>query len=231
MARPARPEARRLTIDLVSYTVTAAQLVPLAPRESKYKLSWDDFSLAVTRRTDCVIFEHDSGDSPLRYRVGIAPKLQRFGGAQWFLTCPGMVEGKRCDRRVKTLYMPRYGFRCRQCCRLAYPSEHRNQVTRLEVQIRRMQQSLGIDTEGPFGPLSLATPLLQYSGRRRRGEPNISAGIQRHLDTQRQLVTLRNLQATYVHLTEGPLTLQEARTRRAFASAGLEWSWDRTRSN
>ena len=47
-----------------------------------------------------------------------------FGGARWWLSCPGMVDGKECGRRVGKLYRPpqKQYFACRHCLDLTYES-------------------------------------------------------------------------------------------------------------
>lgn len=70
----------------------------------------------------------------LRYRwrgtedVRIAVRLQatplHFGGKRWWFTCPLLVDGVACKRRVGKLYLPpdaRY-FGCRTCHDLTYRS-------------------------------------------------------------------------------------------------------------
>ena len=67
-------------------------------------------------------------------RPGVDPELEEvirlqttqpnFGGARWWFSCPGMVEGKECGRRVGKLYRPpekRY-FTCRLFLDLTYKS-------------------------------------------------------------------------------------------------------------
>jgi len=58
-----------------------------------------------------------------------------FGGVRWWFTCPLLVNGKPCRRRVRKLYRPPGGryFGCRQCCGLTYRSvqEHDRRVDAL----------------------------------------------------------------------------------------------------
>lgn len=69
-----------------------------------------------------------------------------YGGVRWWFTCPLIVEGKPCNRRVGKLYLPpgeRY-FGCRHCHNLAYrrepnPLEHADRV--LEIHRRRMERA------------------------------------------------------------------------------------------
>jgi hypothetical protein len=45
-----------------------------------------------------------------------------FGGERPWFVCPGVVNGKRCGRRVAILYGPGKYFLCRHCCDLRYES-------------------------------------------------------------------------------------------------------------
>ena len=50
-----------------------------------------------------------------------------FGGSRWWLTCPLIVSGVACNRRVGKLYLPngaRY-FSCRHCHDLTYESSQK----------------------------------------------------------------------------------------------------------
>jgi hypothetical protein len=47
-----------------------------------------------------------------------------FGGVRWWFSCPRMLDGEECDRRVGKLYRPPGGqrFACRRCLDLTYES-------------------------------------------------------------------------------------------------------------
>ena len=53
-----------------------------------------------------------------------------LGGRRWWLPCPGTVDGRQCERRVRVLYCywGRSEWFCRVCGGLSYRSEqyHRN---------------------------------------------------------------------------------------------------------
>ena len=64
----------------------------------------------------------------LEHRVEESIRLQttrpNFGGVRWWFSCPRMLNGKECGRRVGKLYRPpgsRY-FACRHCLDLTYES-------------------------------------------------------------------------------------------------------------
>jgi hypothetical protein len=69
------------------------------------------------------------------YRVRLQTTRPRYGGLRWWFTCPLVVNGRACERRVGKLYLPpgcRY-YGCRVCYRLSYTScqEHDSRVDRL----------------------------------------------------------------------------------------------------
>jgi hypothetical protein len=90
--------------------------------------------------TNSIGFSVTWGDVPiltLRYRwrdkedVSFPIRLQTtspyIGGVRWWFTCPLIVGGVPCKRRVRKLYLPpgtRY-FGCRHCHRLTYRSSQK----------------------------------------------------------------------------------------------------------
>ena len=56
--------------------------------------------------------------------VFLTTTVPPFGGVRWWFTCPLVVEGWPCQRRVRKLYLPpgRRYFGCRTCHRLTYRS-------------------------------------------------------------------------------------------------------------
>jgi hypothetical protein len=66
--------------------------------------------------------------------IELQPTRLCSGGLRWWFICPGMIDGKRCGRRVRKLYLPpgRLYFGCRHCYDLAYMSSQ-NPETRVEM--------------------------------------------------------------------------------------------------
>ena len=58
------------------------------------------------------------------YRVMLQTTRPYFGGWRWWFTCPLVVNGQPCKRRVRKLYLPPGGlyFGCRHCYDLTYTS-------------------------------------------------------------------------------------------------------------
>jgi hypothetical protein len=73
--------------------------------------------------------------TPLDYRIRLQTTRPRYGGVRWWFTCPLVVNGQSCHRRVGKLYLPpaRRCFGCRQCHQLTHRSaqEHDKRVDRL----------------------------------------------------------------------------------------------------
>jgi hypothetical protein len=67
--------------------------------------------------------------------VEVVATLPHFGGIRWWFICPLSVDGCKCHRRVRKLYLPRGGtyFGCRSCYKLTYESirSHDERVGRL----------------------------------------------------------------------------------------------------
>jgi hypothetical protein len=66
--------------------------------------------------------KRDSEEVRIPIRLQTTPT--QFGGRRWWFTCPLIVGGVACNRRVGKLYLPpgaRY-FGCRTCHRLTYRS-------------------------------------------------------------------------------------------------------------
>jgi len=84
----------------------------------------------------------------------------RIGGPRWWFTCPLIVRGVACNRRVGTLHLPPGSnyFGCRTCHRLTYVScQEAHQEDRLAAQVAAM-------TGG-----DLAVCKLMFRRRGRRG--------------------------------------------------------------
>jgi hypothetical protein len=87
----------------------------------------------------------DSED--VRIPIRLQTTSTQFGGRRWWFTCPLIVNGVACNRRVGKLYLPpgaRY-FGCRTCHRLTYRScQEAHQSERTAAMLAR---ELGCDRE------------------------------------------------------------------------------------
>jgi hypothetical protein len=64
------------------------------------------------------------GYQHVRTPIRLQSTRTNFGGRRWWFTCPLIVQGNFCNRRVGKLYRPpgRIYFGCRQCHDLTYQS-------------------------------------------------------------------------------------------------------------
>lgn len=116
-------------------------------------------SIGVRVDTDLVTFTYTvSGASMPSEDVVEHVQLDRtpcnFGGSRpWFL-CPGVVDGKRCGRRVAILYIVGAYFLCRHCHDLAYQSQKEGRTERLMRRARTLRRRLGGSgsLDDPFPP-------------------------------------------------------------------------------
>ena len=60
--------------------------------------------------------------------IPLTRTFPNFGGIRWWFTCPAVLDGMRCGRRVGTLYLPPDAkhFGCRICHNLTYRSRQRS---------------------------------------------------------------------------------------------------------
>jgi hypothetical protein len=69
----------------------------------------------------------------------------RFGGARPYFSCPGIVNGIACGRRVTKLYGAAIYFLCRHCYRLVYASQHEDRYDRALHRANNIRMRLGGD--------------------------------------------------------------------------------------
>jgi hypothetical protein len=66
----------------------------------------------------------------------------RFGGTRPYFSCPGVVNGIACRRRVTKLYGPGRYFLCRHCCRLVHASQSEGGLDRTLRRANTIRQRL-----------------------------------------------------------------------------------------
>lgn len=67
---------------------------------------------------------YKTGGNEIDYKLGLQTTPCTFGGVRWWFTCPLVVGGRCCGRRVGKVYLPagqKY-FGCRHCYGLSYRS-------------------------------------------------------------------------------------------------------------
>jgi hypothetical protein len=92
--------------------------------------------------------EKQEVDEPIRLQT----TRPHFGGMRWWFTCPLVIAGRACRRRVRKLYRPPGGkyFGCRHCYDLTYRSvqEHDSRVDALLRAPERLERLLESDHLG-----------------------------------------------------------------------------------
>lgn len=65
-----------------------------------------------------------SKKTQINYKILITRTKCYFGGNRYWFTCPGVVNGKYCGRRVAKIYSGNRYFWCRHCHNLTYKSRN-----------------------------------------------------------------------------------------------------------
>ena len=93
-----------------------------------------------------VRLHYTAGDQQVDYYIRLAATNANFGGIRWWFTCPLIISGRPCNRRVGKLYLPPGGtyFGCRHCYDLTYTSCQESH--RFDGLYRMVAAQLGITT-------------------------------------------------------------------------------------
>ena len=104
---------------------------------------------------------YDSEDEQITIPIRMQKTHPNYGGIRWWFTCPLVVNGVTCHRRVGKLHLPpgRLYFGCRTCHRLSHKSSQK--AHKREREIAMIAKELGTHIEG-------ATHLLESWEARRR---------------------------------------------------------------
>jgi hypothetical protein len=89
-----------------------------------YKLLLVDDSPAALRFMYTVTDRNTGEKTEYDYLIELTSTPCNFGGERWWFVCPLTVNGVKCTRRARIIYLP-YGaeyFGCRECHRLSYDS-------------------------------------------------------------------------------------------------------------
>ncbi len=117
-----------------------------SPMNFQWTWSWNDgkkSSIEVQVQKDRVIldYKHRRGNEDwesLKYPVYLDMTPSHFGGRRYWFLCPS----KGCRKRVAILYCDGL-FACRNCHKLAYPSQRENQTDRATRRIDKIRDYLG----------------------------------------------------------------------------------------
>jgi len=122
--------------------------------QSKGEYSIDDDTAPTHLRLQYTIkTPHPDEPSKIDYVVPLDHTPCNFGGFRSWFRCPGGINGERCDRRVRKLYLPtRHDyFLCRECYDLGYRSSRSsgNPIKEAELRYRRAFAKADKDNRRP----------------------------------------------------------------------------------
>lgn len=105
---------------------------------------------------------HEEESQDMSYDILLVSTPCNFGGVRWWFICPLVINGARCERRVRVLYKRGAYFGCRACHRLCYSSQNENHHNSY-YQFFRV---LGFDTQAD--ELYPKIKLKYYNGKQTR---------------------------------------------------------------
>lgn len=68
-----------------------------------------------------------------------------FGNARPFFICPGVINGRACNRRVAKLYLRQRYFLCRHCNRVTYACRSETPVDRMQRAANKRRVAMGAE--------------------------------------------------------------------------------------
>lgn len=104
------------------------------------------FSIGVRTEADAVILTigGSSDWKSVEQRVPLVWTRCHLGGARPWFRCSAFVGSRPCGKRVAKLYLRDAAeFACRQCCGLAYASQHESPRDRAISRVQKIRMRLG----------------------------------------------------------------------------------------
>jgi hypothetical protein len=99
-----------------------------------------------TDHTVHLIYALGKSGEQLNYAIRLETTRPHRGGLRWWFTCPVVVNGEPCGRRVQKLYLPPHQgpyFGCRHCYHLGYDSRNQDAKMRAILKAQRIRRRLG----------------------------------------------------------------------------------------
>jgi len=93
-----------------------------------------------------------------------------YGGTRPYFRCPGVVNGRQCQRRVAKLFAGGRYFLCRHCYSLAYASQSEDRHDRLLRRANKRRVALGGEPGTAYGIASRPKGMWQSTYERARLE-------------------------------------------------------------
>jgi hypothetical protein len=92
-----------------------------------------------------LIYTSSKTGEPLNYPIHLQTTRPHRGGLRWWFTCPLVLHGEPCGRRVQKLYLPPGGqyFGCRHCYHLGYDSRNKGTKFRARKKTQKIRMRLG----------------------------------------------------------------------------------------
>ena len=88
----------------------------------------------------------------VRYHVPLEYTRCHMGGTRPWFICPGVADGRACNRRVAVLYLRSKYFLCRHCQRLYYSSQSESRCDRALNRSTKIRKRIGAQP-GPAHPV------------------------------------------------------------------------------
>jgi hypothetical protein len=86
----------------------------------------------------------NGGDwEPIAETIRITHADCNYGNARPYFMCPGVVNGRRCGRRVGKLFLGRQYFLCRHCYDITYSSQSEPRYDRMLRRANKLRMALG----------------------------------------------------------------------------------------
>jgi hypothetical protein len=86
---------------------------------------------------------HGSDWEPIRQYVPLTHIDCHYGGQRPYFSCPGVVNGQHCGRRVGKLFSGGRFFLCRHCYSIAYGSQSEDRHDRMLRRANKLRMALG----------------------------------------------------------------------------------------
>ena len=92
-----------------------------------------------------IIYRLTERGEPLECDIRLQTRQPQHGGIRWWFTCPLVINGRPCGRRVQKLFLPPNArqFGCRHCYNLTYESRRLDAWTRRISKAQEIRVRLG----------------------------------------------------------------------------------------
>lgn len=92
---------------------------------------------------DFKVRQYGNDWEPITQHVNITHTDCNYGGQRPYFLCPGVVNGRRCGRRVGKLFLGGSYFLCRHCYNMGYSSQSEARYDRMLRRANKLRVALG----------------------------------------------------------------------------------------